>query len=102
MLRYTKVTAHAYTVEAIKHAVSNGVRGIEHGNLLDEATARMLAEKDIFLTPTLSCYGIMVRAPFEKFLNEEGRDKSVQVMQQGLNALKVSRSKIDVRVPGRR
>jgi imidazolonepropionase-like amidohydrolase len=84
-----KVTAHAYTVEAITHAIANGVRGIEHGNLLDAPTATMMAEKGVFLTPTLSCYGIMLRAPFEKFLNPEGRDKSVEVMQQGLNALKV-------------
>ncbi|KAL1412827.1 hypothetical protein Q8F55_000576 [Vanrija albida] len=84
------VTAHAYTVEAIRHAIDNGVRGIEHGNLIDEDTAKLMAEKDIFLTPTLSCYGIMVRAPFEDFLNEDGRGKSAEVMQQGLNALKIA------------
>lgn len=33
-------TAHAYTVEAINHAIDNGVKGIEHGNLLDKATAK--------------------------------------------------------------
>ncbi|OCF32113.1 amidohydrolase [Kwoniella heveanensis BCC8398] len=84
------VTAHAYTVEAINHAINNGVRGIEHGNLLDEPTAKLMAEKEVYLTPTLSCYGIMVRKPFETFLNEEGRDKSVQVMQKGLNALRLA------------
>lgn len=34
-------TAHAYTVEAIRHAIDNGVDGIEHGNLIDEATAKL-------------------------------------------------------------
>lgn len=34
-------TAHAYTDEAVEHAVKNGVRGIEHGNLITEKTARM-------------------------------------------------------------
>ncbi|KAJ9101662.1 hypothetical protein QFC20_005195 [Naganishia adeliensis] len=33
-------TAHAYTVEAIRHAIDNGVKGIEHGNLLDVETAK--------------------------------------------------------------
>lgn len=84
-------TAHAYTVEAINHAVENGVKGIEHGNLLDEPTAKMMAEKGIYLTPTLSCYGIMLRKPFEQFLNEDGQMKSGQVMAEGLEALKVSR-----------
>jgi imidazolonepropionase-like amidohydrolase len=58
-------TAHAYTVESINHAIDNGVRGIEHGNLLDERTAHRMAREGIYLTPTLSCYGIMVRPPFE-------------------------------------
>jgi imidazolonepropionase-like amidohydrolase len=34
-------TAHAYTSEAIRHAVDNGVKGIEHGNLMDKETAEM-------------------------------------------------------------
>ena len=28
-------------MEAIEHAVENGVKGIEHGNLIDEKTAKM-------------------------------------------------------------
>lgn len=64
--------------------------GIEHGNLIDEPTAKMMAEKGIYLTPTLSCYGIMVRDPFgSKFLNEEQQVKNAEVMQMGLKALKV-------------
>ncbi|GAA5847824.1 hypothetical protein JCM9279_006650 [Rhodotorula babjevae] len=83
-------TAHAYTVEAIRHAVDNGVKGIEHGNLIDEETAEYLAEKGIFLTPTLSCYGIMVRAPFEDFLPPDGQVKNKEVMKDGLQALKLA------------
>ena len=33
------VCAHAYTPEAITRAAQGGVRTIEHGNLIDEATA---------------------------------------------------------------
>ena len=80
---------HAYTDEAIAHAVDNGVRGIEHGNLMTEKTAKMMAEKGIWLTPTLSCYGIMVRKPFENFLPPSGQVKNREVMAEGLNALKV-------------
>ena len=81
------MTAHAYTTAAITHAVSNGVRGIEHGNLMDQACAEMMASKGIFLTPTLSCYGIMVRSPFEDFLSDDGKKKNLEVMKQGLDAL---------------
>ncbi|GAA6003455.1 hypothetical protein JCM10207_000341 [Rhodosporidiobolus poonsookiae] len=83
-------TAHAYTCEAIRHAVDNGVLGIEHGNLVDEDTAKYMADRNIYLTPTLSCYGIMVRAPFEDFLPEDGKVKNREVMKDGLNALKIA------------
>lgn len=53
-----------------------------------------MAEKEVYLTPTLSCYGIMVREPFERFLNAEGRAKSAEVMKEGLNALKVGFVKV--------
>jgi imidazolonepropionase-like amidohydrolase len=83
-------TAHAYTVEAIRHAIENGVQGIEHGNLIDEPTANLMASKGIYLTPTLSCYGIMVRPPFEDFLPPSGKVKNAEVMKEGLSALKLA------------
>ncbi|WWD00545.1 hypothetical protein V866_007479 [Kwoniella sp. B9012] len=86
----SQVTALAHTVEAINHAINNGVRGIEHGKLLDGSADKLMAEKEVYLTPTLRCYGILVPKPFETFLNQEGRDKRVQVMQKGLNALKLA------------
>lgn len=42
-------TAHAYTNEAIRHAIDNGVMGIEHGNLLDRNTARMWVSRSFSL-----------------------------------------------------
>jgi imidazolonepropionase-like amidohydrolase len=45
----TYVTVHAYTPRAIQTAVRAGVRCIDHGQLMDEATARLLAEKGIWL-----------------------------------------------------
>ena len=41
----TYVTVHAYTPRAIKAAIAAGVRCIEHGQLMDEATARLMADK---------------------------------------------------------
>jgi imidazolonepropionase-like amidohydrolase len=41
----TYVSVHAYTPRAIQMAIRAGVRCIEHGHLMDEATARMMAEK---------------------------------------------------------
>ncbi len=44
----TYVTVHAYTPRAIRTAVAAGVRCIEHGQLIDEETVALLAEKDIW------------------------------------------------------
>lgn len=45
----TYVSVHAYTPRAIQLAVAAGVKCIEHGQLMDEATARLLAEKGVWL-----------------------------------------------------
>ena len=44
----TYVTVHAYTPRAIRQAVAAGVKCIEHGQLIDEPTAKLLAEKGIW------------------------------------------------------
>ena len=46
----TYVTVHAYTPVAIKRAIAAGVRCIEHGHLMDEATAKVMAERGIWLS----------------------------------------------------
>ena len=57
--RNSYVAAHAYSPEAIAHAVTSGVRSIEHGNLLDDATAALMAEHGAYLVPTLIAYQAM-------------------------------------------
>ena len=44
----TYVTVHAYTPRAIQQAIRAGVKCIEHGQLADEASAKMMAEKGIW------------------------------------------------------
>ena len=46
----TYVTVHAYTPAAIKRAIAAGVKCIEHGQLMDESTARLMAERGIWLS----------------------------------------------------
>ena len=46
----TYVAAHAFTPDAVRQAIAAGVKCIEHGFLMDEATARLIAEKDIWLS----------------------------------------------------
>lgn len=46
----TYVTVHAYTPKAIHTAIAAGVRSIDHGQLMDDATAKLMAEKGIWLS----------------------------------------------------
>lgn len=46
----TYVAAHAYTPVSIQRSIAAGVKCIEHGHLMDEATARLMAEKGIWLS----------------------------------------------------
>jgi imidazolonepropionase-like amidohydrolase len=46
----TYVTVHAYTPHTIQRAIAAGVACIEHAHLMDEATAKLMADKDIWLS----------------------------------------------------
>ncbi len=46
----TYVATHAYTSVSIQRSIAAGVKCIEHGHLMDEATARLMAEKGIWLS----------------------------------------------------
>jgi imidazolonepropionase-like amidohydrolase len=46
----TYVTVHAYTPRSIRRAIEAGVKCIEHGQLMDEASAKLIAEKGIWLS----------------------------------------------------
>ena len=46
----TYVTVHAYMPRAIQLAVRGGVRCIEYGQLMDEETAKLLADKGIWFS----------------------------------------------------
>jgi imidazolonepropionase-like amidohydrolase len=58
----TYVMAHCHTSGAINNALEAGVRSIEHGSLLDEATARRIAAADAYLVPTLVIFEILARS----------------------------------------
>lgn len=52
----TYVLAHAYTSEAVRRLVDNGVRCIEHGLLIDDATAKFVKKNDVVISTQLVVY----------------------------------------------
>ncbi len=90
--RGSYVAAHAYSPEAIRHSVENGVRTIEHGNLLDTETAEIMAAHGAFLVPTLGCYEAMARRGAELGMPEVSLAKNREVLTEGRAAVERARA----------
>jgi imidazolonepropionase-like amidohydrolase len=90
--RGSYVVAHAYSPEAIRHSIDNGVRSIEHGNLLDAATAAAMAEAGAFLVPTLATYDAMERRGADIGMAPVSRQKNREVLEAGQTAVELARA----------
>jgi imidazolonepropionase-like amidohydrolase len=89
--RRTYVMAHAYTAESIIHAVTNGVRSIEHGNLLDAKAAKIMAEHHAFLDPTLITYEALSKEGAQYGLPAVSIAKLADVVGHGAEAVRLAR-----------
>ncbi|MEX0750500.1 MAG: amidohydrolase family protein [Dehalococcoidia bacterium] len=58
----TYVMAHTHTSGAMNRALDAGVRSLEHASMLDQATARRIAEQDAYIVPTLVIFEILSRS----------------------------------------
>ncbi len=88
----TYVAAHAYSPTAISRAVRCGVRTIEHGNLIDAPTARMMAERGAYLVPTLATYDALARSGKRLGWSDEMLAKLAIVRDRGVEAIKIARA----------
>ena len=50
--------AHAYTSEAVRRLVNNGVKSIEHALLIDDETARLCADKGIVISTQVKVFRV--------------------------------------------
>ena len=85
----TYVLAHAYSPEAIRRSIEFGVRSIEHGNLIDRATAEHVADADAFVVPTLATYDALHRFGRELGFTETNMAKLAEVREAGLGSLEI-------------
>lgn len=85
------VAAHAYSPEAIIHSVTNGVRTIEHANLLDEESAKAMAKHNAFMVPTLAAYDAMARRGKEIGMPEVSLQKNSEVLDSGKGAIEIAK-----------
>jgi imidazolonepropionase-like amidohydrolase len=84
------VLAHAYTAEAIEVCVAAGVRSIEHGNLLNERAAGLMAEAGTFLVPTLVTYEKLYGQGSELGIPQANLGKLARIIDAGLESLRIA------------
>ena len=84
----TYVTVHAYTSKSIQTAIKSGVKCIEHGQLVDESTAKLMADKNIWLSlqPFLDDEDV-IRYPE----GSANRRKQLQITEGTDNAYKLAK-----------
>ena len=83
------VCAHAYSPEAIERAARCGVRTIEHGNLVTEREAALMAERGMFLVANLVAYHAMKERAAEFGMTAEMLLKNDAVIEGGLRSLEI-------------
>ncbi len=86
------VMAHAYSPRAITRAVQSGVRSIEHGNLLDEASARVMKAAGAYLVPTLATYEALGDEGTRLGWSASMLDKLQRVRDRGVEAIRIARA----------
>jgi imidazolonepropionase-like amidohydrolase len=84
----TYVTVHAYTPTAVQSAIKAGVKCIDHGHLLDDATAKLMSEKGIWwsLQPFMDDEDA---APFPE--GSDSRKKYLEMVNGTENAYKLAK-----------
>ena len=66
----TYVLAHVYNTDGILRAVDNGVKSIEHANLVDEETLRYMKEKGVWLSPQVIVFTFIPKGYTEDQANK--------------------------------
>ncbi len=87
---HTYAMAHAYTPRAVQRAIRAGVRTIEHGNLIDRATADLMAERGAYLVPTLVTYFKIDELGRALGFPETSQRKVKDVLDAGLSSLELA------------
>ena len=89
--RRTYVSAHCHPASAIRRCVEFGVRSIEHGTLIDDDTARFVAERGAFVVPTLAIIFALVEQGRALGFPPASQAKVEQVAEQAIGGLEAMR-----------
>jgi imidazolonepropionase-like amidohydrolase len=88
----TYVVAHCHTSPAIEMALDAGVRSIEHGSLLEPATAARIAAAGAFMVPTLQTMESFLAHPDRMGLAPEKLARLRDVAAAAYRSIEVARA----------
>lgn len=86
--RGKKCFAHLTVPKAIREAVDAGIDSVEHGILMDEATAHYVAQKGAYLVPTLGVYRRLVDRGEKGLVPDYMYKKSLAVVERHAQAFR--------------
>lgn len=95
--RRSYVTAHCHPAYAARRCVELGVRSIEHGTLMDDDTARFIAEQGAFVVPTMAVIFAIAETGRKLGFPAKSQEKIEYARQQALAGMEAMR-KAGVRV----
>jgi imidazolonepropionase-like amidohydrolase len=84
------VAAHAYSSRSIDLCMRAGVRTIEHGNLIDQASSQAMKDAGAYLVPTLVTYEMLSKKGKSLGIPGDNIRKINQAKERGLNALSMA------------
>lgn len=83
----TYVTVHAYTPASVRRAINAGVKVIDHGQLLDEETAKLMAEKGIWWSLQPLAYDAEVFAR----MDPSSQQRAKRIFEGTANAYRIAK-----------
>jgi imidazolonepropionase-like amidohydrolase len=90
--RRTYTSAHCHPSSSIRRCVECGVRVIEHGTLIDSATARFVAERGAYIVPTMAIIFALIELGEKLGFPPQSMAKVQEVYRQALSGMDLMRS----------
>jgi imidazolonepropionase-like amidohydrolase len=90
--RRTYAAAHCHPASAVRRCVEFGVRSIEHGTLIDDDTAKFVAERGAYIVPTMVVIFALVEMGKELGFPAVSLEKAEYAYKQALSGMDKMRS----------
>ena len=85
--RRSYVCAHCHPASAVRRCVEYGVRSIEHGTLIDDETARFVAERGAYIVLTMVIIHVLIELGRKLGFPPESQEKAEVAYQSAISGL---------------